>query len=84
MLTDVFINRYQNLSLLQTYDGYPEGELTNLIRQATQIIYEDIQKEISISEDTFKSAHDKLCREFGIGRLFDSNTYSNICAHLNS
>jgi len=82
MLTDVFINRYQNLSLLQTYDGYPERKLANLIRQASQIIYEDIQKEIPITENTFKSAHDKLCREFGIGRLFDSNTYSNICAYF--
>ncbi len=82
MLTDVFINRYQNLSSLQTYEGNPKPKLANLIRQATQIIYEDIQKEIPISENTFKSAHDKLCREFGIGRLFDSNTYSNICAYF--
>lgn len=82
MLTDVFINRYKDLSLQQTYEGNPNPKFATLIRQAAQIIYEDIQKEIPISENTFKSAHDKLCREFGIGRLFDSDTYSNICDYF--
>lgn len=80
MLTDVFIKRYRSFLLPKNHCGEPSPEFSNLIRQAAQIIYEDIHKEIPISENTFKSAHDKLCREFGIDRLFDSDTYYKICA----
>ncbi len=79
MLTDAFHKRYPYRLLYG--DQFPYT-LRRCLSQAGQIIDQDLFISISIKDDLYKAAHDRLSREYGIGRLGEGKTYEEICLRL--
>lgn len=79
MLTDSFHKRYPHRFLYG--DDFP-NDLRQLLSQAGQIIAEDLFSTIPVKDELYKTAHHKLAREYGFGRLGEGNTYEEICLRL--
>ena len=79
MLTDVFHNRYPHRFIYG--DGFP-NELRRLLSQAGHIITQDLFSSISSKDNLYKTAHDRLSREYGIVVLGEGKTYEEICLRL--
>jgi len=75
MLTDIFLNRYPNI--WHFTQGVPR-EVAVFLRQAAQIIFQDLKPHMTDPEAVCQRAYDKLVRELGFG-LYNGRTYVESC-----
>lgn len=79
MLTSAFHKRYP-YPLIHS-DGL-SNQLRRLLSQAGQIIDQDLYATIPAKDELYKTAHDRLSREYGIGQLGKGQSYEEICMRL--
>ena len=79
MLTDAFHKRYPYCLI---YSDGISNQLRRLLSQAGQIIDQDLYVSIPIKEELYKTAHDRLAREYGNSLLGKGQSYEEICMRL--
>lgn len=76
MINDIFLRRYPARLIFS--DRVPP-DFSKFFVQVAHIIFQDVTPHLLLDQNFFRTIHDALARELGVGWLFDGDRFDEVC-----